>query len=144
MSNIDILNDDVILCVFSYLSKKDKIMFCSVNKYYREIIHYIPITNHNHIRIKYLSGQIQFKNLWNYILFRHAKNSFKNELKYIRDSIIFSPQNLRSKFLHMRWNLSNGLPCNVETNSRKLFEYFGINSMEKVQSLMFDDNIIFD
>ncbi len=95
MSNIDILNDDVILSVFSFLSNKDKIMFGSVNKYYREIIHFIPITNHNHIRIKYLSGQIQFKNLWNYILFRHAKNSFKNELVDVRDSIIFPPQKIK-------------------------------------------------
>ncbi len=56
----------------------------------------------------------------------------------------FRHKKLRSKSLHMIWNFNNDLACNVEINSRKLFEYFGINSMEKVQSIMFDDNVIFD
>uniref|UniRef100_A0A6G6ACN9 F-box and FNIp repeat-containing protein n=1 Tax=Borely moumouvirus TaxID=2712067 RepID=A0A6G6ACN9_9VIRU len=41
MSIIDILNSDVLLCIFDYLSDKDKIMACSVNKYFREYLNYI-------------------------------------------------------------------------------------------------------
>ncbi|AEX62130.1 hypothetical protein c7_R1268 [Megavirus courdo7] len=47
MSNIDILNDDVILSVFNYLSNKDKIMFCSVNKYYKLLSCIFKINMHD-------------------------------------------------------------------------------------------------
>ncbi|AGD93035.1 hypothetical protein LBA_01117 [Megavirus lba] len=137
MSNIDILNDDVILCVFNYLSSRDKIMFCSVNKYYRLLIDDIHFkSKYNDADIKYLSQYLVFKN-------QHEK--FKNELVDIRDSIIFSPDNLRFKFLQIRWNLRCGLTYDINGNdNREIFKYFGINDVEKIQFIMLNDDIIFD
>nr|WBF70227.1 hypothetical protein [Megavirus caiporensis] len=124
MSSINILCDDIILDIFSYLPNKDKIMFCSTNKYYRLFVGSIHFkSKHNGIDIKYLSQYLAFKN-------QHEK--FKNELVDIRDSIIFSPDNLRFKFLQIRWNLRCGLTYDIDDNNKEMFEYFGVNNVEKI------------
>ncbi|QGR54374.1 f-box and fnip repeat-containing protein [Moumouvirus maliensis] len=62
MSITDILNPDVLLYIFSYLSDKDKITICSTNKYFREYLNCVKFNGlYDYHQIRDLSFYSRFK-----------------------------------------------------------------------------------
>ncbi|AVG46779.1 hypothetical protein [Acanthamoeba polyphaga mimivirus] len=125
MSYIDILDNFILLDIFNYLSNKDKIMLCSVNKYFRLFIGDIYITSkYNYQEIKYLSHYIKFKSMHQIL---------KDEIKYIGQSILYKPGSFRFKILQMRWDFHCGLNYyDIEKNNKEIFQYFGIDNVESL------------
>uniref|UniRef100_A0A6G6ACM3 FNIp repeat-containing protein n=1 Tax=Borely moumouvirus TaxID=2712067 RepID=A0A6G6ACM3_9VIRU len=60
MSITDILNPDVLLCIINYLPDRNKIIFCSVNKYFRGYLNHVKFNElHDYYQIKDLSYFLQ-------------------------------------------------------------------------------------
>ncbi|AFX93163.1 hypothetical protein CE11_01137 [Megavirus courdo11] len=133
MSDIEnILNMDIVFYIANFLSDKDKVMFFSTNIQYRNLIQYTRFYG------KYFYGKIMhlpychnFKNI-SYLPFE------EKELLPIYNHIIYKPGSIIFKLSKIDFSLKTGNFDfdNTKNNNQDLFNYFGINDMDKLKIVL--------
>ncbi|AUV58970.1 hypothetical protein [Bandra megavirus] len=133
MSDIEnILGIDVIFYIIDYLCDKDKVMFFSTNIQYRNLIQYTRFYGeYSYGRIMHLPYCHNFKN----VLFLPFE---KKELLPIYNQIIYKPGSIIFKLSRIDFSLKTGDFDfdDTKNNNQDLFNYFGINDMDKLKIVL--------
>ncbi len=128
----NILNTDIIFYMTDFLSDKDKVMFFSTNNEYRNLIQYTKFYGkYFYGKIIHLSYRHNFKNI-SFLPFE------KIELLSVSGQIIYKPGSIIFKLSKIDFNLKTGNFNfnNIGDDNKDLFNYFGINDMDKLKIVL--------